>query len=274
VFRLKCSPALCDRRRSLRCKSRPLQPVREEEWRVRVELAAAYRLSEHYGLTELTANHISCSVPGEQGHFLTNPCEMLYDEVTASSLVKIDLEGNVVLSTGEYGVNKAGFVIHAAVHAARHDAFCVAHTHTAAGMAISALECGLLPISQTSMRFYQIAYHEFDDMAEDHAIGQKIAADLGMHSYMILRNHGLLACGPTVGDTFHAIWRMERACQTQIMAFSCCTTLTTPDSKFCESVYQKLHQSSKEKKAGEAQYVSPWPALLRKMEKLDPSFPH
>ena len=246
--------------------------VTEEEWRVRVELAAAYRLSEYYGLTELTANHISCCVPGEEGHFLINPYGMLYDEVTASSLIKIDLDGNVVLSTGEYGVNKAGFVIHAAVHAARKDAFCVAHTHTAAGMAVSALACGLLPISQTCMRFYHVAYHDFDGMAEDHAIGQKIAADLGEHHYMILRNHGLLACASSVGDTFHAIWRLERACQTQIMALSCGTTVTEPDPKFCESVYQKLHQSPKEKKAGEAQYVSPWSALLRKMEKLDPSF--
>jgi ribulose-5-phosphate 4-epimerase/fuculose-1-phosphate aldolase len=247
--------------------------VSEAEWRTRVELAAAYRLADHFGMTELTANHISCCVPGEEGHFLINPYGMLYEDVTASSLIKIDLKGNVVLSTGEYGVNRAGFVIHAAVHAARQDAFCVAHTHTAAGQAISALKCGLLPISQTSMRFLHVAYHDFDGLAEDESIGRKIVDDLGEHDVMIMRNHGLLVCGPSVGDAFHILWRLERACQTQLMAMACGSPLIEPDAAVCESVYQKLHQDIQRKKAGgTSAYQSPWPALLKKLEKLDPSF--
>ncbi|WP_354001641.1 class II aldolase/adducin family protein [Caenimonas aquaedulcis] len=247
--------------------------VSQAEWSTRVELAAAYRLVAHFGMTELTGNHISCCVPGEPGHFLINPYGMLYEDVTASSLIKIDLEGQVVLSTGEYGVNRAGFVIHAAIHAARPDAFCVAHTHTAAGMAVSALKCGLLPVSQTSMRFLHAAYHDFDGLAENEAIGRKIVADLGDHDVMIMRNHGLLVCGWTIGDTFTLLWRLERACQTQLMAMACASPLVEPDPAICESVYQTLHRDLRRKKVtGSSDYQSPWPALLKKMVKLDPSF--
>lgn len=247
--------------------------VSEAEWSTRVELAAAYRLVAHYGMTEMTGNHISCCVPGESGHFLINPYGMLYEDVTASSLIKIDMKGNVVISTGEYGVNRAGFVIHAAVHSARADAFCVAHTHTAAGQAISALKCGLLPISQTSMRFLHVAYHDFDGLAEDESIGRKIVADLGDLDVMIMRNHGLLVCGSTVGDAFHSLWRLERACQTQLMAMACGSPLIEPDASVCENVYQKLHQDLQRKKAtGFSEYQAPWPGLLKKLVKLDPSF--
>ena len=176
-----------------------VQSIRERvspaEWEARVQLAAAYRLTEMYGMTEMTANHISCRVPGEEGQFLINPYGMLYEEITASSLLKIDLDGNILLNATEFGVNRAGFVIHSAIHAARHDVDCVAHTHTPAGMAVSAMECGLLPIAQTTMRFLHVAYHDFEGIADDEGERERLVADLGNNDAMILRNHGLLVCG-------------------------------------------------------------------------------
>ena len=143
------------------------EQVSAEEWQTRVDLAACYRLTAMYGMTEMIANHISCRVPGSHDHFLINPYGMLYEEIDASCLIKVDLDGNVLFNASDYGVNAAGFVIHSAIHMARHDVDCVAHTHTPAGMAVSAMECGLLPLAQTSMRFLHIAYHDFEGIADD-----------------------------------------------------------------------------------------------------------
>ncbi len=252
-----------------------VRPIRDsvspEEWHARVDLAAAYRLCEHFGMTELISNHISLRVPGEDGHFLINPYGMLYDEITASSLIKIDLDGNVVLSTGDWGVNRAGFVIHSAIHAARPDAHCVAHTHTPAGMAVSAMACGILPLAQTMMRFLHVATHEFEGIADNEDERQRLVADLGPHNAMILRNHGLLVCGSSVGDAFNVLWRMERSCQTQVMALSCNTDLVFPRPDLAERTYEKL-TSPRPRRPDALQPVSAWPALLRRLDRLDPSY--
>ena len=252
-----------------------VRSVREQvspaEWEARVELAAAYRLTEFYGMTEMVANHISVRAPGEEGHFLINPYGMLYEEITASSLLKIDLDGNILFNATDYGVNRAGFVIHSAIHAARHDVDCVAHTHTAAGMAVSAMECGLLPIAQTTMRFLHVAYHDFEGIADDEGERQRLVADLGEDNAMILRNHGLLVCGRSVGEAFNLLWRMERSCQAQIMALSCNTKLVFPPAEVSEKTYEKM-SSRRERRPGEIKPVSAWPALLRKLDRMDPSY--
>jgi ribulose-5-phosphate 4-epimerase/fuculose-1-phosphate aldolase len=245
--------------------------VGEAEWEARVQLAAAYRLTEFYGMTELVSNHISCRVPGEDGHFLINGYGMLYEEITASNLIKVDLDGKVLFNPTDYGVNGAGFVIHSAIHAARHDVDCVAHTHTQAGMAISAMECGLLPISQTTMRFLHVAYHEFEGIADDVGERERLVADLGQHNAMILRNHGLLVCGTSVAAAFMNLWRMERSCQTQIMAMSCGQKLVFPPKEVSQLTYERMAGMHRHLNQGMA-YSSPWPALLRKLDRLDPSY--
>jgi len=168
------------------------QQVSKEEWEKRVDLAAAYRLMDLYGMTEMSANHISTGVPGEEGAFLINPHGLLYDQMHASCFIKLDLEGNVLLNPTQFGFNKAGYVIHSAIHRARHDVDCVIHTHTIAGMAVSAMKCGLLPIAQTSMRFAKIGYHDYEGVAVNIEEQERLVRDLGEHTGMILRNHGLL----------------------------------------------------------------------------------
>jgi ribulose-5-phosphate 4-epimerase/fuculose-1-phosphate aldolase len=245
--------------------------VSPAEWEARVDLAAAYRLTEIYGMTEMIANHISLRVPGEEGHFLINPYGMLYEEITASSLVKIDLNGNILFNATDYGVNRAGFVIHSAIHAVRHDAACVAHTHTAAGMAVSAMECGLLPIAQTTMRFLHVAYHDFEGIADDEGERERLVADLGQDNAMILRNHGLLVCGSSVGEAFNLLWRMERSCQTQIMALSCNTKLVFPPEDVSEKTFKKM-TAPRTRGPGESKPATAWPALLRKLDRMDQSY--
>ncbi|MFN4091105.1 MAG: class II aldolase/adducin family protein, partial [Alphaproteobacteria bacterium] len=171
--------------------------VSPEEWKIRVDLAALYRLVARYGMTDLAATHISARVPGPEHHFLINPYGLMYEEVTASSLVKVDMDGQIVLDTG-FPVNPAGFTIHSAVHMARPEIVCVAHTHTVAGMAIASIRDGLLPISQSSMMFYErIGYHDWEGIATDLDERERLVRDLGPHHACILRNHGLRACGET-----------------------------------------------------------------------------
>ena len=191
------------------------KPVREqvskEEWEARVNLAACYRLMAEYGMIEMVANHISVRVPGSHNEFLINPYGMLYEEMTASSMLKIDLEGNVLFNTTEYGVNQAGFVIHSAVHAARHDVECIIHTHTRAGMAVSSMQCGLLPMTQTGMRFVgHLGYHDYEGPAIDLDEQKRLVRDLGTASTLILRNHGLLTAGTTVCEAFVVMHWLEK----------------------------------------------------------------
>jgi len=237
--------------------------VSREEWQRRVDLAAAYRLVDLYGMTEMSANHISARVPGEDDSFLINPYGMLYDQMHASCFVKLDLAGKVLFNPTEYGVNKAGYVIHSAIHGARHDVDCVIHTHTVAGMAVSAMKCGLLPLAQTSMRFARIAYHDYEGIALNLSERERMAANLGKSSkVMILRNHGLLTLGETVREAFELMYYLDCACQIQIDAMA-------------GGLPNVLEMSASAAATASEQFDRPdrpaahkdWPALLRMLER-------
>src|SRR5258707_93950 len=200
-------------------------PVREQvssaEWAKRIDLAAAYRLVHLYGMDEMIANHISTRVPGEDGAFLINPYGMLYEQMHASCFVKLDLDGKVLFNPTEYDINRAGFVIHSAIHRARHEVDCIIHTHTIAGMAVSAMKAGLMPFAQTAMRFIDIGYHEYEGVAIDMDEQASLVRDLGSREAMILRNHGLLVVGASIPQAFDNIFRLERACQLEVATLSC-----------------------------------------------------
>src|SRR5438445_4057859 len=194
--------------------------ISEEEWQARVDLAAAYRLVALYGWDDLIFTHISARVPGAEHHFLLNPYGMMFDEVTASSLVKVDPDGNKAMDS-PYFINPAGFTIHSAVHAAREDALCVMHLHTDYGIAVSAQKDGLLPISQQSLfALASLAYHDYEGLALNEEEKPRLVADLGTRNYLILRNHGLLTVGSTVAEAFLSMFILERACKIQILAQS------------------------------------------------------
>lgn len=245
------------------------EQVSAEEWQARVNLAAAYRLVALYGYTEMIANHISCRAPGTHDQFLINPYGMLYEEIDASCLIKVDVEGNVLFNASDYNVNAAGFVIHSAIHMAKPEMDCVAHTHTPAGMAVSAMECGLLPLAQTSMRFLHIGYHDFEGIADDVGERERLVRDLGDHEAMILRNHGLLVVGRTIPATFNLLYRLERACEVQVMALSCNTKLVYPPRDILEATFDKVKpRVDRPNRNGDLA----WPALLRKLDRVDPSY--
>ena len=242
--------------------------VSADEWKMRVDVAACYRLVALFGMNDLVYNHISGRVPGEEGHFLINPYGYAYEEVTASSLVKIDFDGKVVLDSGTgYGVNHAGFVIHSALHRGRHDVGCVIHTHSAAGMAVSALKCGLLPLTQNAMFFGEIAYHAYEGPAVDLDEQQRLIADLGGQSAMILRTHGLLTVGTTVCEAFVVMHWLEKACQAQLAAMACNTELNMPDAR-------TIALTSERYKPGKRRNITEleWPAMLRMLDRRDASF--
>jgi ribulose-5-phosphate 4-epimerase/fuculose-1-phosphate aldolase len=207
---------------------------------VRCDLAALYRLLAHFRMTDLIDTHISARVPGTASEFLINRYGVLFHEMRASDLLKIDDGGNLVdgrtASDGwASSVNKAGFVIHSAIHTARHDLMCVVHTHTAAGMAVAAQEQGLLPISQHALKFYdKLSYHDYEGIALDDAEKERLVADLGGNRAMILRNHGLLAAGRTIAEAFNLIYFLERACQAQVQAQAGGAALRTPSHAVCE----------------------------------------
>jgi ribulose-5-phosphate 4-epimerase/fuculose-1-phosphate aldolase len=237
-----------------------------EEWDTRVNLAAAYRLIHHYGMTDLIYTHISARVPGKEEHFLINPMGWMFDEVTASSLVKIDLEGHNVDGTTT-PINYAGFVIHSAVHSARPDVQCVLHTHTPAGMAISMLKCGLLPLSQHAQMFHgAVAYHGYEGIALDTDERRRLVADLGDRPIMILRNHGLLTAGPTVGHAFSYMYHLEKACQAQLLAMGTNQEIVTPPREVSEKTRQQV--LSPKTSVGRQE----WPALLRMLDRIDLSY--
>jgi len=244
--------------------------VSPEEWQARMDLAACYRLVALYEMSDLIANHVSVRVPGEEA-FLINPYGMLYEEITASSLIKIDHEGNVLLRPDfpgqDYGVNRAGFVIHSAIHKAKHEIACVAHTHTWAGMAVSSLDCGLLPMTQTSMRFAKISYHDYQGVVLDLEMQDALVRDLGDNNAMILRNHGLLTVGNTVAECFNALHRLELSCKTQIAAMSCGTKLREVPQAVIDATSMN-YQPHVRRPYG----VLDWPALCRKLDRIDPSW--
>lgn len=242
--------------------------VSEEEWKARVDLAAAYRLIAHFGMADLIYNHITTRVPGSHNEFLINPYGMMYEEITASCLIKIDLEGNILLNADPaYTVNQAGYVIHSAIHSARPDVDCIIHTHTRAGMAVSALECGLLPISQTSMRFGNVAYHEYEGVAIELDERERLIADLGTADVMILRNHGLLTTGPSVAEAFNSMYWLEMACKAQLDALACNAPLHLPSNNIIAKT-NHLYEPSVRRPFG----ILEWPAMLRLLDRRDASY--
>ena len=250
----------------------PIESMRErvsrEEWQTRVDLAACYRLVHHFGMDDLVYNHISARVPGEEGHFLINAYGMTYDEITASSLVKIDFDGKVVQDSGTgSGVNLAGFVIHSAVHRGRPDVACVIHTHTPAGMAVSAMKCGLLPLTQNAMFFSGVGYHDYEGPAVDLDEQRRLVADLGSHVAMVLRNHGLLSVGATIPEAFITMYWLERACQAQAMAMASKTELKLP----ADATVVKTNDRYK---PGQRRNIGAleWAGLLRLVDRRYPGF--
>ena len=240
--------------------------VSEAEWEQRVNLAACYRLLAHYRMTDLIYTHVSARVPGASNEFLINPYGLMFDEITASSLVKVDHEGRVIQDRTGIGCNPAGFVIHSCIHHARHDLHCVVHTHTSAGIGVAAQPRGLLMISQHAMRFHGgLSYHGYEGVALDADEQPRLVRDLGANKAMILRNHGLLTAGETVREAFDLMYYLERACQAQIAALAGGGQV----SECSEAVASKVA----------AQFAIPdgsaehdWPALLRLLDRIDDSY--
>jgi ribulose-5-phosphate 4-epimerase/fuculose-1-phosphate aldolase len=237
--------------------------VSTEEWRTRVDLAACYRLVDAYSMSDMTSNHITARIPGTDDHLLINLYGMTYREITASSLVKIDLEGNILWKPEtDYGINKSGYVIHGAIHRARSDVGCVLHTHTRAGMAVSAMACGLLPLTQTSMRFAgHIGYHEYEGPAIELDEGPRLVRDLGKHDVLILRNHGLVACGSTVPRAFNAMYQLELSCRSQVDAIAAHTDLVMPSENIIGQS-ALLYRPETRRPWGDLE----WPAMVRRLE--------
>ena len=241
------------------------------EWQARVDLAACYRLVDLYGLSDMMANHVSSHVPGEPGAFLINAYGMMYEEITASSLLKVDHQGNVLtkpdFGTLNYGINRAGAVIHSAVHHARPDVGCVIHTHSWASMAVSSLACGLLPLTQTAMRFLKISYHDYQGVVLDEAEQASLVKDLGTGEAMILRNHGALTVGRTIGEAFNWMHRLELSCRAQLGTMGCNSPLVKVSDDILEETWNN-YQPGTRRPYG----VMEWPALLRKLDRMDPSY--
>ena len=240
--------------------------VSPEEWQLRVDLAACYRLVAAYGWSDLIFTHISARIPGPEHQFLINPYGLLFEEITASSLIKIDQAGNK-LSTSEHPVNPAGFVIHSAVHAVREDAACVLHTHTRAGVAVSAQACGVLPISQQStFVLASLGYHSYEGVALRDDEKPRLQADLGAAKHLMLRNHGLLVVGSSIPEAFLLMYNFESTCQIQIAA-QAGGALTQVDPRIIDGVGQAMRAQTDGLGGAFA-----WPAMLRKLDRMDSSF--
>ncbi len=243
----------------------------DAEWQVRVDLAACYRLVQHFGWSDLTATHISARVPGPEHHFLLNPYGALFDEITASSLVKVDLEGNVIDPPGAE-VIPAGFVIHSAIHMAVPELTCVLHTHTAAGVGVATQRDGLLPITQHSLLIRDaVAYHDFEGAATDLDERERLVADLGDRRVLILRNHGLLTVGKTVGEAFVWMYRAERACRMQL-AFQ---GANVPAYPLSDAVVERTAEQGRMVATGNNRApvgAREWPAMLRLVDRIDPTY--
>jgi ribulose-5-phosphate 4-epimerase/fuculose-1-phosphate aldolase len=250
-------------------------PYSPQEWQLRQELAACYRLIAHYKMTDLISTHISLRIPGPDHHFLINPYGLFFEEITASNLVKIDLDGNKV-EASHYPVNPAGFVIHSAIHRAREDAQCVLHTHTKAGCAVAAQEAGLLPVNQISLEFYgRVGYHEYEGIALDFSEQERLVEDLGGNSVMILRNHGLLTVGDSVKQAFLRMYYLEKACEIQIAA-QAGGALRYPPDEVCRRTEKQFNEPGQDVAEGELSDPDAvnfaWAALLRLLDRVAPDY--
>ena len=242
--------------------------VSDEEWETRVNLAAAYRLAAHFGWDDLIYTHISARVPGSDHHFLMNPLGLMFEEITASSLVKIDLEGNKIIDT-PFIANKAGFIIHSAIHAAREDAQCVIHFHTDYGIAVSNQKSGLLPLAQSSIPAWaSVAYHEFEGLAVRDDEKERLVADMGEKNALILRNHGTLTAGKSIAQAFELMYFLETACKIQIMTQTTGAELHHPSQEAIQNTISDLQAVAGAN--GADNFV--WPALLRKLDRMDTSY--
>jgi ribulose-5-phosphate 4-epimerase/fuculose-1-phosphate aldolase len=248
--------------------------VSDAEWQARVDLAACYRLCDHYGMSDMIATHISARVPDAPGEFLVIAHGLLFHEVTASSLLKVSLDGKVLPAPSfeaglpDYSLQPAAFVIHSALYLARPDVMAAMHTHTVAGMAVSALQCGLLPLTQTATRFTsRIAYHAFNGPERDPAERAKLAEHLGRENVMILRNHGLLTVGPSVPEAFNYMFALERACRAQLAAMACNTPLNVLPQDVAEKS-EAAYAPGATRTYGRKE----WPGLLRMLDRSDASY--
>ena len=246
--------------------------ISAEEWELRVQLAACYRIFDYMGWIELIFNHISMRLPGPEHHFLINPFGLWYSEVTASNLVKIDLEGNIV-GDSEYPVNKAGFIIHSAIHAAREDARCVMHTHTTAGSAVSCLEGGLR-VDNFYAAFIDddISYHDFQGLTVFPQEKEDLVKSLGTKNHMLLRNHGPLTVGRTIPEAFMYMWTLQRACEIQLAAHACGTPVIpiTPEAVQASMTGRDDSMEGKVKPPSPDKMI--FDALVRKIDQIDPSY--
>lgn len=241
--------------------------VSEQEWQMRVDLAACYRMVAHYGWDDLIFTHISAHVPGPEHHFLINPYGMMFEEITASSLVKVDLQGNIVMDT-DYNINPAGFTIHSAVHEAREDAKCVIHLHTNAGIAVSTLKDGLQAYSQQSLfALSSMSYHEYEGVALNPDEKTRLVADLGTSNFMILRNHGLLTCASSVADAFLFMFLLQRSCEIQLQAQATGQPMVKIPDPILQGIQAQAEQVTRSAGGGLA-----WPGILRKLDRVNPGY--
>ncbi len=242
--------------------------VTTEEWEARLELAATYRLVAHHGWTHLINNHITLRVPGTRDQFLINPYGPLFEQITASMLVKIDVDGNVLEDT-PVEINRAGFVIHSAIHMSRMDLHCVIHTHTVAGQAVSALDCGLLPLNQGSLRFYKrVGYHDHEGISHDLDERDRIVRDLGEHKSLILRNHGLLTAGVNCAEAFNLMYHLEKSCETQMLVLASNQPYSMAPPEVCEKGAAQFYRGNR------ALGQRDWPALMTLVEAKYPDYAH
>jgi ribulose-5-phosphate 4-epimerase/fuculose-1-phosphate aldolase len=250
----------------------PMKPrCTTAEWEARIDLAACYRLVALHGMSDMMANHISLRVPDEDGAFLINAYGMLYEEITASSLIKVNLAGRILARPDfgalDYGINKAGTVLHSAIHAARPGVACVIHTHTWANMAVSALEGGLLPMTQTAMRFLKIGYHDYQGVVLEDAERASLVRDLGEAEALILRNHGAVTVGRTVGEAFNWMHRLELACRAQLAALATGRALVAVPPAVLEATWNNYQRGTRRPYG-----LMEWPALLRQLDRIDPGY--
>ncbi len=243
--------------------------ISEAERKARLDLAACYRLIALAGMDDGTATHITLRVPGEDNHFLINPYGLLFSQVTASNLVKIDIDGNILQET-KYGINPAGFVIHSAIHGARKDAHCIIHTHTVAGMAVSCLEEGVLPLCQKALRYTgeRIAYHDYEGKSDDLDERARLVRDIGNANTLILRNHGLLVCQPTVGRAYHAMMNLEKVCKVQLAVLGTGRPFIQLSPEVIENA---ARQHARDDVPGGAR-PDAWPAHLARLDGIDPGY--
>lgn len=246
------------------------------EWAARVDLAACYRLVALYGMTDLINNHITAKVPGSHDEFLINPFGLMYEEVTASSLFKVTLKGDVLFVPDvPYDFNRAGFVIHSAIHQARPDAVSVLHTHTRAGIAVATLKCGLMPITQGALRFFnRIGYHDFEGPAVDESEKARLVANLAGHDAMILRNHGLVTCGRSIAEAFLLMQRLETACKIQVDLLSTGAELVWPTEEAQSKTARVLAPAKERRDGGLGVWDGSreWSALLRQVQRKLPGY--